>query len=41
MDSRLRKGNKELTEEALDAVMNRVIVLFRFVQGKVHAFPYG
>ncbi len=30
----MRKGNKELSEEELDFLMDRVIVLFRFVQGK-------
>ncbi|KAL3098075.1 hypothetical protein niasHT_027620 [Heterodera trifolii] len=34
MDSKLRTGNKECSEEELDEVMDRVIVLFRFVQGK-------
>ncbi|KAF7633371.1 CULLIN_2 domain-containing protein [Meloidogyne graminicola] len=34
MDLKLRTGNKECTEEELDSVMDRVIVIFRFVQGK-------
>lgn len=34
MDSRLRLGNKECSEDELDAIMDRVIVLFRFVDGK-------
>lgn len=34
MDSKLRTGNKECSEEELDSVMDRAIVLFRFVQGK-------
>lgn len=33
MDMKLRTGNKECSEEELDAVMDRVIVLFRFIQG--------
>lgn len=34
MDSKLRLGNKECTEDELDVIMDRVIVLFRFVDGK-------
>ncbi|KAI6205209.1 CULLIN-2 domain-containing protein [Aphelenchoides besseyi] len=34
MDSKLRLGNKECSEDELDAIMDRVIVLFRFVDGK-------
>lgn len=34
MDSKLRTGNKECSEEELDAVMDKVILLFRFIQGK-------
>ena len=34
MDLKLRTGNKECTEEELDSVMDKVIVIFRFVQGK-------
>lgn len=33
MDSKLRTGNKECSEEELDAVMDKVILLFRFIQG--------
>lgn len=35
MDSKLRLGNKECTEEELDVIMDRVIALFRFVDGKI------
>nr|CAD2175465.1 unnamed protein product [Meloidogyne enterolobii] len=34
MDLKLRTGNKECTEDELDSVMDKVIVIFRFVQGK-------
>lgn len=38
MDLKLRTGNKECSEEELDAVMDKVIVLFRFIQGFVFIF---
>ncbi|KAI6221399.1 CULLIN-2 domain-containing protein [Aphelenchoides fujianensis] len=34
MDSKLRLGNKECSEDELDVIMDNVIVLFRFVDGK-------
>lgn len=34
MDSKLRLGNKECTDERLEEIMEDVIVLFRFIQGK-------
>jgi cullin-4 len=33
-DAKLRKGYKELTEEKLDEIFDRVMVLFRFINGK-------
>lgn len=35
MDSKLRSGNKESTEEELETLMDEVIVIFRFIQGKL------
>ncbi|KAK6031779.1 cullin family protein [Ostertagia ostertagi] len=34
MDARLRSANKEASDEQLDLLMNKVITLFRFIQGK-------
>uniref|UniRef100_F1KTC7 Cullin-4 n=1 Tax=Ascaris suum TaxID=6253 RepID=F1KTC7_ASCSU len=34
LDSKLRSGNKESTDEELEILMDQVIVLFRFIQGK-------
>ncbi|VDN25866.1 unnamed protein product [Gongylonema pulchrum] len=34
VDSKLRSGNKESTEEELETLMDDVIMIFRFVQGK-------
>ncbi len=33
MDGKLRAGNKEATEEELERLMDKVIVLFRFIHG--------
>jgi hypothetical protein len=33
IDGKLRSGNKESTEEELDLVLDKVLVLFRFIQG--------
>ncbi|VDM25312.1 unnamed protein product [Toxocara canis] len=34
LDSKLRSGNKESTDEELENLMDEVIVIFRFIQGK-------
>uniref|UniRef100_A0A1I7XUR6 Cullin-4 n=1 Tax=Heterorhabditis bacteriophora TaxID=37862 RepID=A0A1I7XUR6_HETBA len=34
MDSKLRSANKEASDEELDRLMDKVITLFRFIQGK-------
>lgn len=34
MDARLRSANKEASDEQLDQLMNKVITLFRFIQGE-------
>ena len=34
MDSKLRAGNKEATEEELEKLLDKIMVLFRFIQGK-------
>eukprot|EP00124_Ichthyophonus_hoferi_P003179 Ihof_evm7s261 gene=Ihof_evmTU7s261 len=34
IDSRLRSGNKESSDEELDLLLDNVMVLFRFIQGK-------
>lgn len=34
MDAKLRAGNKEATDEELENLMDDVIVIFRFIQGK-------
>lgn len=34
IDARLRSGNKEATEEELEKMLDRILVLFRFIHGK-------
>jgi len=33
VDSKLRAGNKEATEEELEKLLDRIMVLFRFIHG--------
>ena len=34
IDTKLRSGNKEATEEELERLMDKIMVLFRFIHGK-------
>ncbi|OQV16221.1 Cullin-4A [Hypsibius exemplaris] len=34
VDSKLKTGNKEVTEEQLDNLMDRLLILFRYIHGK-------
>lgn len=34
VDSKLRAGNKEWTEEELERLLDKIMVLFRFIHGK-------
>ena len=34
MDNKLRAGNKEATEEELERLLDKIMVLFRFIHGK-------
>ncbi|KAF9185173.1 Cullin-4B [Haplosporangium sp. Z 11] len=34
LDLRLRSGNKELSDEELESTLDRVLILFRYIQGK-------
>ncbi|KAF9366738.1 Cullin-4 [Mortierella sp. NVP85] len=34
LDLRLRSGNKELSDEEMESTLDRVLVLFRYIQGK-------
>lgn len=34
IDNKLRSGNKEASEEELDKILDKIMVLFRFIHGK-------
>lgn len=34
VDSKLRAGNKEATEEELERLLDKIMVLFRFIHGE-------
>ena len=34
MDEKLRSGNKEASEEELEKILDRLLILFRFIHGK-------
>lgn len=34
VDSKLRAGNKESTEEEMERLLDKIMVLFRFIHGK-------
>lgn len=34
VDSKLRAGNKEATEDELERLLDKIMVLFRFIHGK-------
>ena len=34
VDARLRAGNKEASEEELEKILDRLLILFRFIHGK-------
>ncbi|KAF9277765.1 Cullin-4B [Mortierella alpina] len=34
LDLRLRSGNKDLSDEELESILDRVLILFRYIQGK-------
>ena len=34
IDSKLRLANKEASDEEMDHLMDRVVAIFRFIQGK-------
>jgi hypothetical protein len=34
VDSKLRAGNKEATDEELERILDKIMILFRFIHGK-------
>lgn len=35
MDSKLRAGNKEATDEELEKMLDKIMIIFRFIYGKI------
>lgn len=36
VDSKLRAGNKEATEEELERILDKIMIIFRFIHGQSH-----
>lgn len=34
VDSKLRAGNKEATEEELERILDKIMIIFRFIHGQ-------
>ena len=34
VDSKLKAGNKEASEEEMEAILDKIMVIFRFIHGK-------
>ena len=39
VDSKLRAGNKEATEEELERILDKIMIIFRFIHGQCPAPP--
>ena len=37
VDNKLRAGNKEATEEELERLLDKIMVIFRFIHGKLNS----
>lgn len=35
VDSKLRAGNKEATEEELERILDKIMIIFRFIHGQL------
>lgn len=38
VDSKLRAGNKEATDEELEKMLDKIMIIFRFIYGKYFCF---
>lgn len=36
MDSKLRAGNKEATDEELEKMLDKIMIIFRFIYGNIY-----
>lgn len=41
VDSKLRAGNKEATEEELERILDKIMIIFRFIHGQLHCSVCG
>lgn len=41
VDSKLRAGNKEATDEELEKMLDKIMIIFRFIYGKYCGFFVG
>lgn len=41
VDSKLRAGNKEATDEELEKMLDKIMIIFRFIYGKYWGFLWG
>lgn len=37
VDSKLRAGNKEATDEELERILDKIMIIFRFIHGEKHS----
>lgn len=37
MDSKLRAGNKEATDEELEKMLDKIMIIFRFIYGNIYS----
>lgn len=40
VDSKLRAGNKEATEEELERILDKIMIIFRFIHGQLYFFLF-
>uniref|UniRef100_A0A8D3BUR8 Cullin 4A n=1 Tax=Scophthalmus maximus TaxID=52904 RepID=A0A8D3BUR8_SCOMX len=41
VDSKLRAGNKEATEEELERILDKIMIIFRFIHGQFYSCSYS
>lgn len=40
VDSKLRAGNKEATDEELEKMLDKIMIIFRFIYGNLQTVPF-
>jgi len=41
VDSKLRAGNKEATDEELEKMLDKIMIIFRFIYGNILLYSKG